>query len=113
MSTKKTSLEAQNQPSCLGAVSGSISISNATTMRQRQIESNSNFFEAGQDYIIKVDDEKIVITRPSVDSNRRTYKATKMLSGWIRFQILGELPLGKFEFDSIDSDVDRAVIYYR
>ena len=95
------------------ANSGSISILNATTMRQRQIQSKSSFFEAGRDYIIKVDDKKIVITRPNIDSNCRTYKATKISSGWIRFQILAELPLGTFEFDSNDSDVDRAVIYYR
>lgn len=92
---------------------GSISISNGSSMRQRQIISKSIFFEGGHDYIIKNDDEKIVISRPSIDSNCRTYKATKRKTGWVQFHILGELPLGKFEFDSIESDNDRVVIYFR
>lgn len=94
-------------------VSGSIYISSGSTMWQRQIQSNSDFFQALEDYIIKVDDEKIIIRRTCIDDNCRTYKATKHKYGWVKFQILAELPLGKFEFDYIESDIDVAVIYYR
>lgn len=94
-------------------VSGSISIAIGGNPLARQMQSNSNFFEANEDYIIKINDEKIVIAKATIDYTGKTYKATKKGSGWVTFQIQAELPLGKFEFDADETNEDSVVIYYR
>ncbi len=94
-------------------VSGSISIAIGGNPLARQMQSNSIFFEANENYIIKISDEKIVIAKPTIDYNGKTYKASKKGSGWVTFQIQAELPLGKFEFDEDETDEDSVAIYYR
>lgn len=93
----------------------SIFISNAKWHNCRNFNSKSHFFCAGERYIIKINDECIIITRPDIDYRGKTYKASRkrVHENWVSFQLIANLPLGKFEFDPIESNIDRIVIYYK
>jgi len=62
MNTEKTSLEAQNQPSCLGAVSGSVSLPKQKRVMFKFDDDEpmhlNSIFEGGE-FIIKLKEGKI------------------------------------------------------
>jgi hypothetical protein len=59
----KISNEAQSQPSCLGAVSGSIFVEDTYRPHIKQIRSKSIFFNSIIKY--KVTDEEIIFEKPT------------------------------------------------
>ena len=102
------------QPFCQADVSGSISITKGRRENYWQIRSKSKFFTPNEDVIIKVDNEKITFSKPTIDYNGRTYKATPINNGWVIFGIVADLPiLKKLEFDLDESNIDERVVYYR
>ena len=111
MNTHKTSLENETQPSCLGAVSGSISIQDTYRLHIKQIQSKSNFFSTPIKY--KVTENEIIFEKPTPMYNGNTVKPHKTKSGWWSFQIVAEnVPMKKFDFDE-DSTDECVIIYYR
>lgn len=92
-------------------VSGSIFVYKHTSQRQRHIKSNSNFFK--DELIIKIDDEKIIFRKPSIDYEGKRYKLTEDNAEYYHTAVVCEIPLGKFEFDLDESDEDCRVVYYR
>jgi hypothetical protein len=93
------------------AVSGSIVIARHTTERQRYIASNSNFLSG--DMIIKIEGDRLIFRKPMIDYEGKTYKMSKnKKTGKYQTAIIGELPIGKFEFDADESDEDCRVVYY-
>ena len=92
-------------------VSGSILVNKRTSERQRQITSNSKFFN--DELIIKIENDKIIFRKPSIDYEGKRYKLAKDKNGRYQTAVVCELPLGKFEFDVEESDEDCRVVYYR
>ena len=91
--------------------SGSILVNRHTSERQRQITSNSNFFN--DELIIKIENDKIIFRKPSIDYEGKRYKLSKDKKGSYHTAVVCELPEGKFEFDADESDEDCRVVYYR
>jgi hypothetical protein len=103
--------EELNQPYCLGAVSGSISVQDTYRPHIKQIQSKSNFFSTPIKY--KVTENEIIFEKPTPMYNGNTVKPQKMKSGWWSFQIVAEnVPMKKFDFDE-DSTNECVIIYYR
>ena len=96
----------------IGGVSGSITVKALERGNQRQILSKSKWFNPKSDYVVKDNGEYLTISRPDLDYRSKTYKAIKLGSGWIRLNILSEMPIGTFDFDE-DSTEDELVVYYR
>ena len=109
MSTKNLKTE---QLCSSHSLSGSIIITEQKNRpRQRQITSNSNWFDC--DYILfNVKDDHISITKPNLDYRGKAYKPTKQNSHF-HLLVTAEIPFGKFEIDVDDSTEDELVIYYR
>jgi hypothetical protein len=93
-------------------ISGSIFIKSHTTERQRYISSKSNFLSG--DMVIKVDGDKIIFRKPTIDYKGKTYKMS-MNKKTKEYQtaIIAELPFGKFDFDLDESDEDCRVVYFK
>lgn len=108
MNTEKTSLENENQLSCLGAVSGSIYIVRFGR-NQMRITSKSNFF--ANEVVLKITEDAIIFRVAGLD-DIKTQKAS-FTNGQYQLNILAETKEGKFDFDVDESDCDRAVIYCR
>ena len=92
--------------------SGSISVSMGRTERYRQISSNSSFFIAGEDYVLKDDGECLTITRCGLEGHKNAQKCGNAKTGAL-FQFVSELPIKKLEFDTEESTCDEVRIYYR
>jgi hypothetical protein len=105
--TTNASTEAESPAFLVGAVSGSISISNGTAINQKKIYSNSKWFDC-EYYIIKIFDDHLVIKKCGlqIPKNARKLNNAKQLS------IICDIPLGNFEFDE-ESNEDELVVYYR
>ena len=91
------------------------SIAVYTGLKQKRfILVKSDFFKAGEDYIIKVYDDSITFERPTIDYQGVSFTAGKTHNYWIRFNITNDiLPLFKTkEFDEEDSNEDIMVAYY-
>lgn len=98
----------------LHGVSGSINIQKGNRLNQRQIQSNSSFFTANEDIIVRVDNERIYFSKPTIDYNGKTIKPKAIKSGWVNFHIVADLPITKkLEFDGEESTEDELVVYYR
>lgn len=104
--------EPQNPQLDIPAVSGYINIQKASKHYQRQIQSNSKFFN--DDVLVKVDEETIRFTKPNLDYRGKTHKPKPLKSGWYTFLIVAELPIIKnLNFDVEESTEDELVVYYR
>ncbi len=92
-----------------------LSLSQGARYNQRTVSSKSIFFVTNEDIIVKLKDDKMIVTRPTIDYNGKTYKVTKISdSGWNCFTFIGQdLPIGKFEFDTDESNEDMVVIYLK
>jgi hypothetical protein len=99
-----------NRHSIKADVSGSISVTDWRT--RKHIRTKSNFF--GEPIIIKITDEKIIFTKPTLDFKGKTISPNCDESGWFYFRIDCEyLEPKKFDFDLEESDIDCRVVYYR
>jgi hypothetical protein len=95
-------------------ICGYINIAMGGRQCDRLLSSNSIFFETKAHYIIKINEEKIVISKATIDYEGKTYKATALNGkGWISFSVIADLPLGKFSFDADETNQDAVTIYYR
>jgi stalled ribosome rescue protein Dom34 len=101
-----------NPHSVKADVSGSIIVNRCVRINNRHITSKSNFFS--EPMIIKIDNEKIIFKRASLGYNGKTneIKLSKK-TGHYHTTIACEIPIGKFEFDTDESDEDCKVVYYR
>lgn len=90
-----------------------IRIYNGKTFRDRAIFIKSNFFKAGEYYIVRIDDSKITFLRPNIDNNFKLHKASKANSGLVKMGVVADLPLGEFKFNEEKSNEDKIVIYYK
>lgn len=98
-----------NSHSIKADVMGSISV---TDWRNRKhIRTKSNFFS--EPIIIKITDEKIIFTKPSIDYAGKTISPTCDKDGWFHFRINCELELKRLDFDVDESNEDCMVVYYR
>ena len=78
----------------------------------RNVTSNSTFFENNCEYIVAIDEDKIVFTRPSLDYKGKTSKAKSSSGTNVHFTIKAELPIQKFiPIDLEESNEDQLVIY--
>lgn len=93
-------------------IRGSVSVSEGSRYGQKQIASNSNFFKTERVIVKVFENENCVkFIRATIDYNGKTYKPQEQ-NDYFHFQILAEIPLGKFEFDADESDEDVVTIYY-
>jgi hypothetical protein len=89
-----------------------ISIYRGRDLLHRKICSKNKFFIPDEDIIVKVDDEKILITRPSIDYRGRSHKPKLIASGWIIFSIVADIPLiSNLPINLEESNEDQLVIY--
>jgi hypothetical protein len=110
--TTELSNEADKPAFLVGAVSGSILINKEKKFeRQRHISSNSNFFKG--ELIIKIELDKITFRKPTIDYEGKRYKISSHKNGTYHCSVVCELPLGKFEFDTDESNEDCVVVYCR
>ncbi len=94
----------------------SINFSKSSYDTRRHISSKSKFFKLDEYIIVKVYDDKIVISKPTIDYGGKCIKVSSQRNGtdWLQFDITGhDLPLGKLEFDPEESNEDTAVIYLK
>jgi hypothetical protein len=97
----------------LGAVSSSIFCAIGRTNRYRNIYSNSNWFADCEYYVITEKPDCLIIRKCGLEFGENAVKVNKKKTGGFDFQIVSELPIGKFEFDKEESNEDVAKIYYR
>lgn len=90
---------------------GYISITNATHVNQRSIGTKSKFFVPNEEIIVDVKWDKIVFRKPDFSYTGKTHKMVSLKNGWVFFSIVADLPLGKFEFDPDESNMDEMVVY--
>lgn len=81
-----------------------------SSKRYRQIISKSEFFN--DELIIKIEENKIIFRKPSIDYNGKRHKLSKDKGGFYHTSVTCELPLGKFVFDIEESNEDCRVVYY-
>lgn len=92
--------------------SGYIVVNRHTRYTQRSIRIRSDFFN--EEAIIKIDDNKICFRKPTIDYGGKRHKLSlNKKSGYYEVTVVCELPLGKFQFDTEESDEDCMVVYYR
>ena len=77
----------------------------------RGISSNCDFFNG--EIIVKSDSDKMVFTKPDIDSLIKSHKTSKRVDGYYNFTIFSDSPLGKFQFDIEESDEDCRVVYFK
>lgn len=82
--------------------------------KHRRIMVHPPFFVANETYILKTIDGGIEFTRPTIDYNGKTLKATPQPphKNQFAFQVSADFPLGKFIFDEHESTEDKVVIYF-
>jgi len=114
MKDKEQNIKKQQGNGVLPCVSGSINVHKRTRLNQRQVQSNSCFFNVDEDIIVIVDREKIIFKKPTIDYMGKTIKPKALSSGWVTFSIVADLPITKeLKFDDEESTEDRLVVYYR
>lgn len=93
--------------------SGCITIYKGSRQREIKISSKSIFFKG--ELIIKIDENKIVFTKPSITYEGKKHTLSSNKYGYYNTTIVSELPIctGKFEFDIEESDEDCRVVYYK
>lgn len=87
-----------------------IRVNKAQTDRQRVITSKSDFFKGRT--IFKVEKDKIIFKKPTIDYRGKSYKFCLHVDGFYHSTILCEIPLGKFYFDEDESNEDIIVAYF-
>ncbi len=79
------------------------------------VSSKSKFFMPDEYIIVKFKDDKMLITKPTIDYGGKCLKVCKMKNTeWMQFKVSEyDLPVGTFEFDADESNEDMAVIYLK
>ena len=88
---------------------------NSLNGRQNKINIKSDFFKKGHSYVLKVDDEKISFTRPSLDYVGKTAKAVDGGGvDYFKFTITSDLlpKYNRIEINSDDITEDELIVYY-
>jgi hypothetical protein len=111
MNTEKTLIENENQLSCLGAVSGSIHVTDGRTERYRQFHSASKWFDECEWFQL-IDDMNGTLTIKKCMGIEIPKNAQKFTSSR-HFMCISEIPLGRYEIEEDESTIDELVVYYR
>lgn len=69
-----------------------------------------DFFDS--DVIVKVSDDKIVFSKPTLNFKGQTRIPTSMKNGKFKLNVVCEIPEGIYEFDKEESNDDCRVFYY-
>jgi hypothetical protein len=93
-------------------ITGYVNINYGTRSHLRVIRTKSNFFEAGEYYVISCSDNKVVFSRPRIDKRQIVHKASSKRCGWVSFGVKSDIPPGRYYFDKDDSTIDKAVVYF-
>ena len=102
----KTSKNNETAQLGIGAVSGSITISNGRNENYRQFKSNSKWFDDAEYFTLTESDNCLTIKKHYMEVPINAQKTNR---GY--FMCVSELPIGKFEFDEDESSEDVVVVY--
>lgn len=80
--------------------------------RYRRFSFKSDFFRAGEDYIVKETSRSLSFRRPNLDNTFVTKKAIQNGNG-VCFDLFSKVPIGIYQFDEEDSNEDRVVIHFK
>lgn len=65
------------------------------------------FFKDGEKYIVKVNDEKITVTRPTIDYHGKSYTARNQSTGTrILLHVTHDMPTGVFETEETEDKLE-------
>lgn len=109
MNTDKTLIENKNQPSCLSAISNSITVYDGARLSQKHIIIIKGWANA-EYYTIKDNGECLVFKKCYMDVPKNAYKLRTGCQLSIEHS---EIQNGKYFFDNEESNDDEAVVYYR
>lgn len=90
-------------------IKGTISVYKGKGDRYRQMYSGSDWFDNAEYFDIQDDGYCLIIKKCYMEVPKTAQKFTYGR----QFHFVSELPLGKFEIDSEESNEDELVIYYR
>lgn len=93
-------------------ISNGISCVMGRTSRYRNIYSTSNWFADCEYYTITEKSDCLIIRKCGLEFGKNAVKVHRKKRGGFDFQIVSELPIGKFEFDKDESNEDMVKIYY-
>lgn len=92
-----------------------MSICMGSSYRQRELITNCDFFNAKEEVIVKVYEDKMVFRKPTLDYMGATYTPQPTRSNkWKTIPVTApDLPLYKqLKFDPEESNEDQMVIYF-
>jgi hypothetical protein len=89
-------------------------MSSVTIIKDRRdlkiLSFDTNFFTNGEKYIVKVNDEKIVITRPTIDYQGKSYIARLKSTGTrMLIHVTYDMPTGVFD---VEESEDELIVYF-
>ena len=78
--------------------------------------SNSEFFANNKTLVVKINEECLTLSVPTLDFSGKTSSISKVggTKEWYNFSLMIDVPTGThFEFDEEESNEDRVVVYFK